>query len=76
MAGCPPAYNQRSILFARTAAALIGKPTGERLAMSETITASPKPKSTRTGAGDKDIFVQVEKWMALIREVSREQAKS
>jgi hypothetical protein len=75
MAGCPPAYNQRSILFARTAF-LIGNPTGERLAMSETLTASPKPKSTRTGAGDKDIFVQVEKWMALIREVSREQAKS
>ncbi len=47
----------------------------ERL-MSETITAPPKPQSTRSGPADKDAFAQVEKWMAIIREVSQEQAKS
>jgi hypothetical protein len=33
----------------------------------------PKPKST--GAGDRHILAQVEKWLAMIREISREQAK-
>jgi hypothetical protein len=44
--------------------------------MSETIVAPPKPKSPRTGGVDKDAFAQVEKWMALIREVNREQTTS
>jgi len=54
---------------------LIGTPIGERL-MSETVTAPPRPKSARSGCADKAAFAQIEKWMALIREVSREQAKS
>jgi hypothetical protein len=44
--------------------------------MSETMTAPPKPNSTRRGSTDKDVIAQVEKWMELIREISREPAKS
>ncbi|HTV36908.1 MAG TPA: hypothetical protein VMF12_10810 [Xanthobacteraceae bacterium] len=43
--------------------------------MAESITVPPKPKSTRSGSADKDAFAQVEKWMAVIREFSREQPK-
>lgn len=44
--------------------------------MAETVTAPPKAPSTRSGATDKDALAQVEKWMAIIREVSRAQPKS
>ena len=50
-------------------------PIGEGL-MTETITAPPRPKSTQGSSTDKDVLAQVEKWMAIIREVSREKAKS
>jgi hypothetical protein len=41
--------------------------------MSETVTTQqPKPKTTRNGSDDGRAFAQVEKWMEMIREVSRE----
>jgi hypothetical protein len=44
--------------------------------MSESVSTLPRLNSARRGAADRDAFAQVEKWMALIRELSREQAKS
>ena len=44
--------------------------------MSETANSRPQPKSTRGGSGDEAILAQIEKWMAMIREISREQVKS
>jgi hypothetical protein len=43
--------------------------------MSEVASAQVKPKLPRTAA-DKDAFTKVERWMALIREICLEQAKS
>jgi hypothetical protein len=43
--------------------------------MSEIVAPHPKPEPTRSGAADKEAFAQVERWMAVIRELSREQAK-
>ena len=41
--------------------------------MSETVTTQqPKPKTTRNGLDDGRALAQVEKWMEMIREVSRE----
>jgi hypothetical protein len=34
----------------------------------------PKPKLA--GGGDRHILAQVEKWLAMIREISREQTKN
>jgi hypothetical protein len=42
--------------------------------MSESVTQPSKPQSTRSGSADKEAFAQVEKWMAVIREISRDQA--
>jgi hypothetical protein len=42
--------------------------------MSKAITPPQKPQSTRIGPADKEVFAQVEKWMAVIREISRDQA--
>lgn len=44
--------------------------------MPETSPASPKAKSPRSGPADKEAFAQVEKWMAIIREVARDQVKT
>jgi hypothetical protein len=44
--------------------------------MSEMSATVPKGKSPRSGSTDKYVFAQVEKWMAIIREVAREQPKS
>jgi hypothetical protein len=44
--------------------------------MSEQVNTQPKPKSTRGGSDDRPVLAQVEKWMAIIREFSREQAKN
>jgi hypothetical protein len=44
--------------------------------MSDTATSLPKPKSTRAGAADGRVIAQVEKWMAMIREIAREQVKT
>jgi hypothetical protein len=44
--------------------------------MSETVTTQPKPKASRGGSADGRVLAEVEKWMAMIREISREQAKN
>jgi hypothetical protein len=41
--------------------------------MPEGINVQPKPQST---SGDRYVLAQVEKWIAMIREISREQAKN
>jgi hypothetical protein len=43
--------------------------------MSEIASNQPKPKSPHNGT-DRTVFAQIERWMALIRELSLEQAKS
>jgi hypothetical protein len=40
--------------------------------MSETADTQSKPTSMRGDSSDKQAFAQVEKWMAMIREISRE----
>ncbi len=40
--------------------------------MSETADPQPKSHATRNDSADKRAFAQVEKWMAIIREISRE----
>jgi hypothetical protein len=44
--------------------------------MSESVSSSSRLSSARRGSEDRDAFAQVEKWLAVIREISREQAKS
>jgi hypothetical protein len=44
--------------------------------MSETLIASAKLKTRRSGPVDKEALAQVEKWMAIIREVVQEQSKN
>jgi len=43
--------------------------------MSESASNQPKPESQRNST-DEDIFAQVERWMALIREICLEQAEA
>jgi hypothetical protein len=40
---------------------------------SETVNTQPKP--TAAPRGSADVLAEVEKWMAMIREISRETAK-
>jgi hypothetical protein len=49
---------------------------GERQIMSDTVNTQPKGKSTPRRSADRDVLAQVEKWMAMIREISREQVKT
>jgi hypothetical protein len=45
--------------------------------MSESVNTQPKPKATtRDGSTDRRVLAEVEKWMAMIREISREQVKN
>jgi hypothetical protein len=44
--------------------------------MSEIVNTQPKPKAARGGSADEHVLAQVEKWMAMIREISREQTKN
>ena len=44
--------------------------------MADSVDTQPKPKTTRTGSDDRRALAQVEQWMAMIREIAREQAKS
>jgi hypothetical protein len=44
--------------------------------MSDTVITQPKPKTTRDGSNDQRTLAQVEKWMEMIREISREPAKN
>ena len=40
--------------------------------MSDTADTQPKPTALRGDDADKRAFAQVERWMAIIREISRE----
>jgi hypothetical protein len=42
--------------------------------MTESVATSSKPSSRRTDSGDEQALAQVEKWMAVIRELSHEPA--
>jgi hypothetical protein len=44
--------------------------------MSNTVNTQPKPKVVQTGSTDGRVLAEVEKWMAMIREIAREQAKN
>jgi hypothetical protein len=44
--------------------------------MAETVSVPPRVQPTRSGSADEDVFAQIEKWMAIIREFSRQQPKS
>ena len=44
--------------------------------MSETVDAQVKPKPVRDSSKDKRTLDQVEKWMEMIREISREPVKN
>jgi hypothetical protein len=44
--------------------------------MSESNRTEPKPNSARRATADKAILAYVERWMALVRELSLEQAAS
>jgi hypothetical protein len=54
---------------------LTGTPTAAWPIMPEPVSFPPKPKPVRTSA-DKDALVHVEQWMAVIREIVRDQAKA
>jgi hypothetical protein len=43
--------------------------------MSDNLAAPMKSAASRSSTGDTRILVQVEKWMALIREIKQEHAK-
>jgi hypothetical protein len=43
--------------------------------MSETITVPQQAEPRWSGPADLDVFMQVEKWLAVIRELARDQAK-
>jgi hypothetical protein len=59
-----------------TTASVGGMPVSQsEYVMSETVTTQQKPKATRNGSDDGHVLAQVEKWMEMIREVSREQVK-
>jgi hypothetical protein len=49
---------------------------GVRQIMSETVDIQVKPKTARDSAKDKRTLDQVEKWMEMIREISREPVKN
>ena len=41
--------------------------------MSEAVSVQTKPKSTQRTANDGRVLAEVEKWLAMIREINREQ---
>ena len=58
-----------------TTAFVIGTPV-IGVIMSETADIQTKPKPARDGSKDKRTLDQVEKWMEMIREISREPVKN
>ena len=48
---------------------------GEKAIMSDTATVPPKAEPQQSGPANQDAFAQVEKWLAIIRELAREPAK-
>ena len=60
-----------------TTAYAIGMPViGVRQIMSDTADIQTKPKPARDSSKDKRTLDQVEKWMEMIREISREPVKN
>ena len=60
-----------------SATTAIGTPViGVRQIMSETVDIQTMPKPVRDGSKDKRTLDQVEKWIEMIREISREPAKN
>ena len=45
-------------------------------ANSESVNTQPKPKAAPRGGADGRVLAEVEKWMAMIREISGEPAKN
>ena len=45
-------------------------------ANSATVDTQPKPKAAPRGADDGRVLAEVEKWMAMIREIKSEQVKN
>lgn len=43
--------------------------------MSDTVITPPKAETQRSSSADQDAFAQVEKWLAVIRELVSEQTK-
>jgi len=48
----------------------------ERRMMSETLAMPTRPAATRGSAADTRVLAQVEKWMAVIREIKQEPARN
>jgi hypothetical protein len=44
--------------------------------MSEALTTQSKPKTPQRGPNDGRVIAEVEKWMAMIREIKSEQVKN
>jgi hypothetical protein len=44
--------------------------------MSEAVATQPKPKTAQRTANDGRVLAEVEKWMAMIREIKSEQVKN
>jgi hypothetical protein len=42
---------------------------------SDAVNTQPKPKAAPRASADGRVLAEVEKWMAMIREISRETAK-
>jgi hypothetical protein len=61
---------------ATTAYAIAAPVIGVRQIMSETIDIETKSKPARDNSKDKRTLDQVEKWMEMIREISREPVKT
>ena len=60
-----------------SATTAIGTPViGVRQIMSETVDIQTKPKPARDSSKDKRTLDQVEKWLEMIREISREPVQS
>jgi len=43
--------------------------------MSELSKAQPKPKAPQLGPADRHVIARVEKWLEMIREISRDPTK-
>ncbi len=44
--------------------------------MSEAVATQPKPQSTQQTPNDGRVFAEIEKWMAMIREIKNQQVKN
>ena len=44
--------------------------------MSEAVATQPKPKMAQRNPNDGRVLAEIEKWMAMIREIKSEQVKN